>query len=61
MTYYLGEGDPYEYQGGGPYPPYPGTRFHRYRCSLPGLTGFTISRRGGPAQATIKEENTSIK
>jgi hypothetical protein len=47
MTYYLGEGDPYEYQGGGPYPPYPGTRFHRYRCSLPGLTGFTISRRGG--------------
>jgi len=33
--------------GGGPYPPHPGTRFDRYRCSLPGLTGFTANRRGG--------------
>ena len=33
-------------KGGSPYPPYPGTRIHRYRCSLPGLTGFTTSRRG---------------
>ena len=34
-------------KGGSPYPPDPGTRNHRYRCSLPGLTGFTTSRRGG--------------
>jgi len=34
-------------KGGSPYPPGPGTRNHRYRCSLPGLTGFTTSRRGG--------------
>ena len=37
-----------------PRQPHPGARHHRYRCSLPGLTGFTTSRRGGtsagPAQ-----------
>ena len=33
-------------EGGDPYPPDPGTRNHCYRCSLPGLTGFTASRRG---------------
>jgi len=30
----------------GPRQPLPGTRRHRYRCSLPGLTGFTANRRG---------------
>ena len=30
----------------GPYCSDPGTRIHCCRCSLPGLTGFTISRRG---------------
>ena len=27
--------------------PHPGARVHRYRCSLPGLTGFTAYRREG--------------
>ena len=31
----------------GPRQPHPGARRHRYRCSLPGLTGFTISRCEG--------------
>ena len=30
----------------GPRQPIPGTRFHRYRCSLPGLAEFTADRRG---------------
>ena len=30
----------------GPRQRLPGTRRHRYRCSLPGLTGFTADRRG---------------
>ena len=30
-----------------PRQPHPGARHHRYRCSLPGLTGFTAGRRGG--------------
>ena len=30
-----------------PRQPDPGTRSYRYRCSLPGLTGFTADRRGG--------------
>ena len=30
----------------GPRQQLPGTRLHRYRCSLPGLTGFTAGRRG---------------
>ncbi len=30
----------------GPRQPIPGTRRHRCRCSLPGLTGFTADRRG---------------
>jgi len=33
--------------GGNPYPPHSGARYHRYRCSLPGLAGFTVSRREG--------------
>jgi hypothetical protein len=24
----------------------PGTRYHHYRCSLPGLAEFTVDRRG---------------
>ena len=31
----------------GPRQPDPGTRPSCYRCSLPGLTGFTTGRRGG--------------
>src|SRR5262245_57949951 len=31
----------------GPRQPDPGTQLDRYRCSLPGLTGFTASCRGG--------------
>ena len=31
----------------GPRQPYPGTQRDRYRCSLPGLTGFTACCRGG--------------
>jgi len=31
---------------GGSYPPHPGTRVYRCRCSLPGLTGFTTYRCG---------------
>ena len=30
----------------GPRQLFPGTRNHRYRCSLPGLAEFTIIRRG---------------
>ena len=30
----------------GPRQRIPGTRRHRYRCSLPGLAGFTVGRRG---------------
>ena len=33
--------------GGGPRQHPSGTRCHRYRCSLPGLAGFTADRRGG--------------
>jgi len=32
---------------GGPRQPDPGTQLDRYRCSLPGLTGFTACCRGG--------------
>ena len=35
------------WSGGDPCPPHPGARVHCCRCSLPGLTGFTIYRRGG--------------
>ena len=31
--------------GGILHQPHPGARIHCCRCSLPGLTGFTISRR----------------
>jgi len=34
-------------EGGNPYPPHPGTRIGCYRCSLPGLTGFTTYRCEG--------------
>ena len=34
-------------EGGGPHQPHPGTRINRCRCSLPGLTGFTIWRCEG--------------
>ena len=33
--------------GGDPRRRPPGTRYRRYRCSLPGLAGFTVDRRGG--------------
>ncbi|CRI66093.1 hypothetical protein THIOKS12630014 [Thiocapsa sp. KS1] len=33
--------------GGGRRQPHPGTRFNRCGCSLPGLTGFTVSRCEG--------------
>src|SRR6188768_1559279 len=33
--------------GGSPHQPDFGARHRRYRCSLPGLTGFTTSRREG--------------
>ena len=36
-----------ELKGGGPHQPHPGTRVCRYRCSLPGLTGFTTWRCEG--------------
>jgi hypothetical protein len=29
----------------GPRQRFPGTRHHRYRCSLPGLAEFTVDRR----------------
>ena len=32
-----------------------GTRVRRYRCSLPGLAGFTAYRCEGPAWATIRD------
>ena len=32
--------------GSGPRQQLPGTRHHRYRCSLPGLAEFTADRRG---------------
>jgi len=31
--------------GSGPRQLFPGTRYHRYRCSLPGLAEFTLDRR----------------
>ena len=34
-------------ESGGPRQRHPGARLHRYRCSLPGLAGFTACRRGG--------------
>jgi hypothetical protein len=34
-------------RGGGPRQPHPGTRCHHYGCSLPGLTGFAVSRCEG--------------
>ena len=52
-------------RGGGPRQPHPGTRCHRCGCSLPGLTGFTVSRcegtgevhhRESPAQAGARTE-----
>ena len=33
--------------GGDLHQRHPGARRHRYRCSLPGLAGFTTIRRGG--------------
>jgi len=33
----------------------PGARINRYRCSLPGLTGFTVYRRQGTNKATMTE------
>lgn len=33
--------------GGEPHQPHPGTRCHRYGCSLPGLAGFTADHCGG--------------
>ena len=36
-----------EKDGGEPHQPHPGTRINSYRCSLPGLAGFTIYRCEG--------------
>ncbi|GEM_PF-6156266 len=41
-------------KGRRPHPPHSGTRIRCCRCSLPGLTGFTASRRGGTDVATIE-------
>ena len=35
-----------ECNASGPRQLLPGTRFRRYRCSLPGLAEFTVNRRG---------------
>jgi len=45
-------------EGGGPRQPHPGTRCHRCGCSLPGLTGFTASRREGTDEGHHKESPT---
>lgn len=39
--------------GGGPRQPHPGTHIHRCGCSLPGLTGFTVSRCEGTDGSAI--------
>ncbi len=36
---------PHVKAGGGPRQRFPGTRYRRYRCSLPGLAEFTVDRR----------------
>lgn len=41
--------------GGGSHQPHPGARIHRCGCSLPGLTGFTASRREGTGTIHHKE------
>jgi hypothetical protein len=38
---------------GWPHQRHSGTQFHRCGCSLPGLTGFTVSCCGGTSGATI--------
>ena len=40
--------------GGKPCQPHPGTQFHHYRCSLPGLAGFAADRCGGTDKAHHK-------
>src|SRR5690554_1743817 len=37
-----------------PCQPHPGTQCHRYGCSLPGLTGFTVDCCEGTNRATIE-------
>lgn len=37
-----------------PCQPHPGTQCHRYGCSLPGLTGFTVNRCEGTNRAAIE-------
>jgi len=41
-------------EGGGPRQPHPGTHIHRCGCSLPGLTGFTVSRCEGTDGSAIE-------
>src|SRR6185369_16373508 len=43
----FGQSSYQELEGGSPHQPDFGARHRRYRCSLPGLTGFTTSRREG--------------
>ena|GEM_PF-5275618 len=42
-----------------PHQPHPGTRINSYRCSLPGLAGFTIYRCEGTGGTTITHSGTS--
>ena len=44
-------------KGGGPHQPHPGTRLHCCGCSLPGLTGFTVSRCEGTNTGHHNEED----
>ena len=39
--------------------PHPGTRVHCYRCSLPGLAGFTVCRCGGTSGSAITRFSAS--
>lgn len=48
-------------EGRKPCQPHPGTRIHCYRCSLPGLTGFTVYRCGRTDTATITTFDISVK
>jgi len=43
-----------------PNQPYPGTQLYCYRCSLPGLAGFTANCRGGTNWATIYDHQTDV-
>jgi len=44
-----------------PTQPHPGTRINSYRCSLPGLAGFTIYRCEGTGQITITRDLSPLQ